>query len=310
MLGFFGGAAKGAQGELEDQDKRAFALKLQNAQIEGQIEKEKQLFDYQRVNEPTASALNEALGIRGGEARPAMSQSGATGLLAGLQRASMRTKAGPSGLRAQVIGDGPDQKIVWFDKNDPGKISGELKVGQNPSAYKAYAKTASEYAPVKITVDNINSSIDALLNDENLIQRAKTTGELKLGALVKEGDPRVIDLINNRKGYALQIAAVVNRGRPSDPDAKAIESMLPNEYDSTTYAKKKMERIDAMLSATEESDYKLLMAGELPQFRKDKNAASAGGHTAEDFVAEDARRAALRKSKQAEKDALKPEQAR
>lgn len=58
MLGFLGGAAKGAQGELEDQDKRAFALKLQNAQIEGQIRAAKELSDYERPGEIATSDMS------------------------------------------------------------------------------------------------------------------------------------------------------------------------------------------------------------------------------------------------------------
>lgn len=68
MLGFLGGAAKGAQGELEDQDKRAFALKLQSAQIEGQIEKEKAILDYSSASE--AATADMSGGVETGRANP------------------------------------------------------------------------------------------------------------------------------------------------------------------------------------------------------------------------------------------------
>ena len=46
MLGFLGGMASGAGKELDDQESRAFALKLKNAQIEGELNNAKQLADY------------------------------------------------------------------------------------------------------------------------------------------------------------------------------------------------------------------------------------------------------------------------
>lgn len=284
---FLAGAANAGSADIEKRRDSALEIKMRSALLQQESDnrlKEMQQKDNLERFGPEASASIGKLGDYQAQPGERFTPSQAS-IFQGYGKAKIKSISRPSGMTAQQVGDGPDKKIVWFDKNNPGVISGELRVGQDPAAYRQYAKTAAEYAPVKVTVDNLNASIDELLNDDNLIQRGINSGKLSMGALFKEGNPHVIDLINNRHGYALQIAAVVNRGRPSDPDAKAIEEMLPSVNDSAIYAKTKMERIDKMLSSTEDSDYKMLMTGAIPQFRKDKNAEDSNSFSADKFKA-------------------------
>lgn len=299
-FGAFGAAAaNAASADLVNRQANALELKMRSRLIEqqqqGQLNSEKAMMDYGRFSPEESDQLGAMAGVK--RTQPRGFTVPQAGLLGGMAQSKIKASGSSAGLQVKVIGDGPDQKVVWVNKNRPGEVAGELKVGQNPGMYKAYAKTAGEYAPVKVVVDNLNASVAGLLSDKNLLVRGVNSGKLKMGQLLKEGDERVIDLINNRKGYALQIAAVVNKGRPSDPDAKAIELMLPNENDSVSYAKTKMDRIESMLEATEESDYRMLMAGDLPEFRKDKNREAAGGVSPSDIKAERARRAALKQPK-------------
>ncbi len=59
MLPFFGGMASGAGKELGDQDDRAFRLKLQNAQIEGQLANEKSMADYNSASMVATSDMSD-----------------------------------------------------------------------------------------------------------------------------------------------------------------------------------------------------------------------------------------------------------
>ena len=269
---FLTGAYEAGSGILDEKRKSALEIKMLSRKIELEQEAKQGQFEYEKMPQ---EAQNEALGKLGYTKQfPRLSVGQMGQMQAGPKLESMESRAKSrqkSRLQTKTIGDGPDTKIIWVDPENPGKVQGELRVGKNPSMIKQYERVASDYASSKAVFDSIDDAVEGLLNDKDLISRYGNTASLKIQDLLSQGDERVIDLIGNRKGYAIQLAASINGGRPSEPDAKAIELMLPSEFDSLKFAQGKLSRLDKFLKAKEDSSYKILMQGDLSSGREDSS---------------------------------------
>lgn len=99
MSAFLGGAAKGASEMLSDQEGRAFQLKLQNAQIEAQVQAAEAQHKRNIMPGNASAMINEALGIKDGAEYTTPQAS----VMASLINAKNRAKGG-AGNRDSITG--------------------------------------------------------------------------------------------------------------------------------------------------------------------------------------------------------------
>lgn len=262
MLGFLGGAAKGAHNELDDQDKRAFALKLQNAQIEGQLASQKEMADYNSASE--AATTDMSGGVEKGRANAAtqnwwMAKEKATRAVE-----AAKARAANQNKPRIYMREGKVMERTWSTDPDTGeRIASEIQLGVSPGAYTKYAEFSAEAESMYALLDSMEEGAKKLLTDKNYARRLFGAAEITLENMTGSGDKSVVDLAARLESNALAIAATINRGRPTDPDRMAVQRALPKKSDSLTVALEKINSLREISKRTQKNMYSMLIDGRM-----------------------------------------------
>lgn len=271
MLPFFGGAAKGAGKELSDQNDRSFQLKLLNRQIESHM-----------ASPEVSSALGDFAGV---ENQPGQqyNQTDVTAALGiGKTDASERNakiRAGRRAERPQITTVG-NQRVGVTWETDP--TTGQRKpnmipLGADPASYRKYADFAAQAESAYSRLDNIRDASKRLLTNKNLLGRLPKMASMTLDSLTGSGDEDVATFVDSLEANALAVAAVINQGRPSDPDRIAVQKAMPGRRDSLDFALRKLDNLEEIMSRTEKRSYEMLIDGQMEKPRLMKQEEAKGG---------------------------------
>ena len=310
MGGFAEGMDDGLKTYLNNQQNQegmAFKLKLQNAQIEGQLANAKKLADYNSVDPNTSKTLREWSGIEQADGpMNAASASAALGMgKSNNSRAAAEERAKARQFKPTVyMRENKTIERTWTRDPETGQmVAKETALGVSPSAYAKYADFRTDSESVYAILDGIDVAAKKLLTDKNYVSRLFGSAEITLEKMKGSGRPEVVDLAARLESNSLAIAAVINRGRPSDTDKIAVQKGLVNTGDSLAYALQKTQALREIAERTDKNMYEMLIEGRMEPPKKD-----AGGHTDADFKAEDERRLKLKQKAEADKAALKATQ--
>lgn len=260
---FLGGAAKGAGDELDNQEAMAFKLKLQNAQIEGELANAKKLADYNSVDPNTAKKLREWSGIAPAEG-PMNAASASAALGMGKARSSAEARAARQ-FRPQIYKK--DNKVMtstWETDPETGaRIRKDEVLGVDPTSYREYAKFKAEAESTYAILDDLEEASKKLLTNDNYIKRVGGAAKITIEDALGSGRPEVVDLASTLQSKSLAIAAVINKGRPSDTDKIAVQEGLVKKTDSLDYALRKIQALRNVMDRTDSQMHKMLIEGDL-----------------------------------------------
>ena len=237
---FFGGMAKGASEELDTQEANAFKLKLQNAQIEGQIKAQRDRFDYEKASAKTTAEIfgDAEIPVTEGERESVP----ALGLLSAKQRAETQARARMAQASSKGMSVGEFRKINDIDI--PGKDTDWL----SPAAIDAYKfRLRSEASPA-----SVKSNYAQLSNGINLLSKLRDMREEAVNESPVGGGPasgRAISLLSKGEKGALypktaaylalkqaNLAGIAElmgeKGRKAEGDIERADKAVPGlEYD-------------------------------------------------------------------------------
>lgn len=203
MLGFLSGIAKGAGDELDTQEAQAFKLKLQNAQIEGELANARKMSEFERAGEVATSDMSG--GLQEGRANKADQQWWMSKNTNDAKRQAAMSRGTARGMTV-----GEFKKINDIDI--PGKDTDWL----SPAAIDAYKfRLRSEASPasVKANYAGISNGINLLETLRKL--RAEAVNESPVG-----GGPVA--------GRAMSIAAKAEKGMLFPKTAKYLAMKQAN----------------------------------------------------------------------------------
>ncbi len=255
MGAFFGGAAKGASQELDNQNDRAFKLKLQNAQIEGQMRANEQQAKLNEVDSSTAKGLREWSGLAPAEG-PMNSQSAMAALGMGkankMVEAKQLPRQRPTRIRTERVGN--DVLSIRYD-HDGNELS-RVNLGINPASMRKVAEIDTEWAPSNVIIDKLDKSINKLLSDGNILSSYPTGIATKLSVLVQANQPEAIAITRASDAFALWLTAAVSGKQMTAREQAAMAKLLPVPTDTLDNAQTKLTLLSDMISSKREQAYK------------------------------------------------------
>jgi len=287
------GFAERTAKHLDDKDDRAFKMKLQSAQIEGQLANAQKLHDYTKASAKTTASIFGDSGIPTTEGE--RESVPALGLLAGKQKAAAaltaRENASANRLRSRMMRPRyvSVNNVRMMETMEEDPVTGDWKpvhtpIGTDPAAFRKYADFSSEAEGAYARLDSIRGAVTASLSDKDFLSRIPNMAEMTLEKMLGSKDTRAVALIDTIDASALAIAAVINKGRPSEADALAVKKAMPLRGDTFTRAKAKLDQLESILTRTEKRYHSMLINGEVPTPRADRG--GGGTYSVSDIDAE------------------------
>lgn len=279
--------ANGASEELKTQESDAFKLKLMSAEIEARaratLANEQAMADYNSVDPNTSKTLREWSGIAPAEGP--MNQASASAAL-GMGRSNNSLSAAEARRNANKFKPkiySRDGKVVersWETDPITGQpVAKESALGATPAAYNKYAEYRAEAESTYAILDDLEDGAKKLLTNDPWIKRMGGAAKIKLADMMGSGDPGLVDMVATLESKSLAIAAVINKGRPSDTDKQAVQSGLVKKTDTLDRALQKINALRGVMERTDSSMHRMLIEGRMEP-PKPK------GHTTEDLDAE------------------------
>jgi hypothetical protein len=153
-------------------------------------------------------------------------------LQANIARARRPPQSGGGFQKAPISVDGEPVADAVFNPDDglyyrPGSGGMERVTGDVSFAPTAESRDlSSRIEPIKRGMDVLQGLSQELIQFRGPVMRAVAAGQT--AGSVLGNNPVYKAYQDTKEGMALSIAAVVNRGRPNDPDKQAILNMIPD----------------------------------------------------------------------------------
>lgn len=262
-------------GSLADSEKKKFEsaleLKMRNAAIEFQLRQQEQIanrkFETQERVSPGGINLGQQL----------MGKAGLKGIFAADNQEEYKTQlgalkslmddktargGGDGGWKPMKVGNSQGFGKMAFDRE--GQPAPEFApVGVDPSAYREYAKYNKDLAPALSNLNSMEVSAGRLLSKGGILGRTANATKIKWQDLSGNANQDVVNFKRNMELTALQMAAIINRGRPTDKDKEAVQSAHPRTWDTIATAQASIKSLKKVLKSSQKNYYNELILGQM-----------------------------------------------